>query len=175
MRNQKKLKGFTLIEVLIAVIWYAILLLWVMQIYTLYTNYKISAKYWNKDLYIKNFVEDSDKLMCYKWWANKTNTESEKTYCNSFENNPNIKFFVSTLINIRDIKIKKTLFIKKSWDENYLWLTTNTDTTIDERISNTIQKYRIFTWNNGFLNISIKQKWSPLNLNLIIISNDLLE
>ena len=175
MKIKKKLKAFTLIETLIASIWYAILILWVLSLYNMYTNYKIAWKYWNKDIYIKQFVENNDKLVCYKWRQNKTNTDIETTNCNDFENNSNIKFFITTMINLRNIKLYKTLFIKKVWNTNYLGLTTDTNTTVAKKLSNTIQKYRVFTGEGWFINISIKQKWSPFNLNLITTDESFLK
>ncbi len=176
MKNTKvRVKAFTLIDTIIATIGYSILILWVLTLYNMYTNYKIAGKYRNKDIYIKQFIENSDKLVCYKWRQNKTDTDSEKNICDNFENNPSIKFFVTTLINLRDRKFYKTLFIKKDWNTNYLGLTTDTTTDINKRISNIIQKYRVFTGENGFLNLSLRQKWSPFNLNLILIDSNFLK
>ena len=167
-------KAFTLIWTLIAVILYSILFGIIAYLYKMSTDYQRLSKNYTKWQMIRQYIENSDNLLCYKWWKNKVLTDEEKNFCDSLENNSNIKFFITTLTNIRDKKFYKTIWIvDDNWKE-YLWLSLNdTNLTYTKNITNMVENYKTLEW-KYFINMSIKLKWLPLRINLFLIDKNFL-
>jgi hypothetical protein len=66
MKINKMKKAFISIEIIIVTILYTILAATLIGVYRFYVDYENEIKFWNKYSYIKNFIEDYDKVVCYK-------------------------------------------------------------------------------------------------------------